>query len=45
MGATDQAVLQAVAIDLLNQPPSLSADAPVPASRHVRPALRPGDWP
>ncbi|MEZ5935013.1 MAG: hypothetical protein R3F54_24395 [Alphaproteobacteria bacterium] len=43
MGATDGAVLQAVAIDLINQPPRQSADAPVPASRHVRPSFRPDD--
>lgn len=44
-GALDQDRLEAIGIDLLNQPPRLSEDAAVPTSRHVRPVLRPAASP
>ena len=40
-GEADEDMLERVAIDLQNQPPMLSEDAPVPVSRYIRPSLRP----
>lgn len=40
-GEAGEEALEAVAIDLQNQPPRLSEDAPVPVSRYVRPSFRP----
>jgi len=44
-GETDEEALKAVGGDLLNRPPGLSSDAPVPVSRHIRPSFRPADTP
>lgn len=40
-GEADENELETVGVELLNQPPRLSEDAPVPVSRHVRPSQRP----
>ena len=40
-GEADEDLLERVAIDLQNQPPMLSEDAPVPVSRYIRPNFRP----
>ena len=42
-GEAEENELEAVGVELLNQPPRLSEDAPVPVSRHVRPNLRPDE--
>ena len=42
-GEADENELKTVGVDLLNQPPRLSEDAPVPVSRHIRPGMRPDD--
>jgi len=44
-GEAGEDALKAVAIDLQNQPPRLSEDAPVPVSRYVRPSFRPATPP
>lgn len=40
-GEAGEDLLKRVAIDLQNQPPMLSEDAPVPISRYIRPSFRP----
>lgn len=40
-GESEADVLQAVGVDLMNQPPRLEDDAPVPESRYVLPSFRP----
>jgi len=42
-GQAAQRALEAVGLDLINQPPGLRADAPVPISRYIRPSFRPAD--
>lgn len=44
-GETGEEDLKPAAVDLLNQPPRLSAAAPVPTSRYLRPSFRPADQP
>lgn len=44
-GEADKAVLEAVGVELLNDPPRMSGDASVPESRYVRPGQRPTNGP
>ena len=44
-GETERAVLEAIGVELINDPPRMSADAPVPVSRYVRPGQRPTNGP
>lgn len=45
VGGGDETMLEAIGIGLLNNPPRLSEDAPVPISRYVRPGTRPANGP
>lgn len=44
-GDADPAALEAIGVDLLNEPPRLSEDASVPVSRYIRPGQRPTNGP
>jgi anti-sigma factor RsiW len=44
-GESEASLLEAVGVELLNDPPRMSGDAPVPVSRYVRPGQRPRNAP
>lgn len=44
-GEAERAVLEAVGVELLNDPPRMSGDALVPVSRYIRPGQRPANGP
>ncbi|MEM9441062.1 MAG: hypothetical protein AAGA73_11495 [Pseudomonadota bacterium] len=44
-GGVETSMLEAVGVELLNDPPRMSGDASVPLSRYIRPSQRPANGP